>query len=67
MLEKGETTLSDAAQRLGISWARAWRLVLTGELEGRKRQGRWYVSERTLANVERKSATSSLPNGGGRS
>ena len=63
MSKNGEITLSDAAQRLGISWARAWRLLLTGELEGRKSQGRWYVSERTLANVvERKSATSSLPN-----
>lgn len=39
----GEMPLSLAAQTLGISWARAWRLVLSGELKGERREGRWWV------------------------
>lgn len=39
MAEQFEISLSDAAQRLGMSWGRAWRLVLTGKLRGTKREG----------------------------
>jgi hypothetical protein len=42
--------LALAAQRLGVSWTRAWRLVLTGQLEGSKIGGRWVVS---AASIER--------------
>lgn len=42
--------LADAAMELGLSWPRAWRLVLTKCLEGEKRSNRWYVSR---ASVER--------------
>jgi len=44
MTEQREIALSDAAQRLGISWERTWRLLLTGRLRGEKRNGRWFVS-----------------------
>lgn len=40
--------LAEAAQRLGMSWQRAWRLVLTGELEGIRQQGRWLVGEASI-------------------
>lgn len=43
-----EVPLSAAAQRLGISWQRAWRMVLTGELVGRQVAGRWLVDEATI-------------------
>lgn len=42
--------LAEAAQRLGVSWGRAWRLLLTGELAGEKRSGRWWVR---LSDVDR--------------
>ena len=44
-----EIALAEAAQQLGISWQRAWRLVLTGELEGRQRNGRWLVRVESVA------------------
>jgi hypothetical protein len=47
-----DTTISlpQAAQALGQSWERTWRQVLTGQLAGEKRDGRWLVS---VASVER--------------
>jgi Helix-turn-helix domain len=42
--------LADAAQRLGVSWGRAWRLALTGVLEARKVGRLWTVSR---SSVER--------------
>lgn len=43
-----ELPLSAAAQRLGVSWQRAWRMVLTGELVGRQVAGRWLVDEASI-------------------
>jgi hypothetical protein len=43
--------LPEAAQALGQSWERTWRQVLTGELSGAKRDGRWMVSR---LDVERR-------------
>ncbi len=40
--------LSLAAQRLSLSWAAGWRLVLTGKLRGRRVRGRWLVSRASL-------------------
>ena len=40
--------LADAAMRMGISWERAWRLLLRGVLRVEKRGGRWFVSETTV-------------------
>ena len=39
-MNKNEVTLVTAAARLRVSWHTAYRLVLTGELEGRQDQGR---------------------------
>jgi hypothetical protein len=44
----GEVPLALAAQSAGLSWAQAWRLVLRGELEGRKAKGRWVVTRASL-------------------
>ncbi len=44
MPESQAIPLVEAAQRLSLSWSRAWRLMLSGELRGQKRGGtRWYV------------------------
>lgn len=43
-----EIPLALAAQSAGLSWAQAWRLVLRGELEGRKAGGRWVVTRASL-------------------
>ena len=40
--------LPEAAQKLGVSWERAWRSLLRGELQGQKLDGRWYVTEASL-------------------
>jgi hypothetical protein len=40
--------LPEAAHRLEIPWAQAWRWVLTGKLDGEKRRGRWYVAEASI-------------------
>jgi hypothetical protein len=44
MRKRREVPLSIAAQRLAVSWERAWRLVLQGRIRGRKVNGRWLVS-----------------------
>jgi hypothetical protein len=49
--------LTEAAQRLHMTYSRAWQAMLRGDLEGRKEEGRWVVSE---DSVDRKS-TSRLP------
>lgn len=41
--------LALAAQRLGLRWDQAWRLVLTGALRGEKRGGRWFVERDSLS------------------
>ena len=55
-----EIPLADAAMRLGVSWSAAWRLLLTGKLQGRKEGGRWIVDadslERAKAARDRASA-----------
>lgn len=40
--------LAVAAQRLGVSWATAWKLVLTGDLVGKRVRGRWVVAPESL-------------------
>ena len=46
--------LAEAAKELGISWHRAWRLVLTGRLDAHKNGGRWLVK---IASIESYSKT----------
>lgn len=48
-----EVSLSVAAHRLGLSWQQAWRLLLRGELQGRKSGGRWAVDEESLERLRR--------------
>lgn len=52
----GSTTqgipLADAAMRLGVSWQQAWRLLLTGTLQGRKDGGRWVVDAESLERTK---------------
>ena len=43
-LKTDDLGLADAAHMLGVSWAQAWRMVLTGRLDATKRGGRWQVS-----------------------
>ena len=46
-------SLADAAQRLSLSWAQTWRLVLTGRLEGiRLPTGRWAVTRDSIARFK---------------
>lgn len=41
--------LAEAAQMLGLSWDRAWRLVLQGRLRGEKKGGtRWVVTAESV-------------------
>ena len=40
--------LPDAAARLRLSWEQAYRALLSGRLEGERRSGRWYVTERSV-------------------
>jgi hypothetical protein len=58
-----ELSLAEAALRLGLSWQRAWRLVLTGEIVGRKRDGRWVVDSESVERY-RNSTPSNLETGG---
>lgn len=37
--------LSQAAFELGLSWHQAWRLVLSREIPGENRGGRWFVDQ----------------------
>ncbi len=36
--------LAEAAQKLRLPYQNCHRLLLTGELRGEKREGRWYVA-----------------------
>lgn len=51
MAEKKMIPLADAAKRLGISWERAWRLVLNGKLEGRRSGRSWMVSTKSIRKL----------------
>ena len=42
--------LAEAAQKLGLPYRNCHRLLLTGQLRGEKRDGRWYVH---MDDVER--------------
>ena len=51
--------LAEAAFRLKISYHRAWRRLLSGELNGQKIDGRWLVLESDLPGRDRE-ATEAL-------
>jgi hypothetical protein len=46
--------LPRAAHQLGWSWHRAYRAVLSGELVGEQRAGRWVVFASSLERAEGK-------------
>lgn len=48
MRRPGEISLPVAAMRLRVSYHVAYGLVLTGKLEARLENGRWYVSETSV-------------------
>lgn len=48
MEDATEVTLTEAAHSLGVSWAAAWKLVLTRDLSGRKAGNRWLVSKKSI-------------------
>ena len=45
--------LAEAAQKLGLPYQNCHRLLLTGQLRGEKREGRWYVLLRDVERVAR--------------
>ena len=47
-----EIPLSEAARRMRVSWAVAWRKALTGEVEAVQRGRHWYVLEASLPDVD---------------
>jgi hypothetical protein len=59
-----EIPLALAAQGAGLSWSQAWRLVLRGELEGRKVRGRWVVRRASLEKWLRDQACAAGPRDG---
>ena len=46
--------LIEAAQRLGLSYNQALRLVLIGQLDGRRSNGRWLVDAQSVAEHKRR-------------
>ena len=48
----GEVDLVEAAHRLRVAWHVAYRMVLTGELEGERHEGHWYVDAADLERLE---------------
>jgi hypothetical protein len=52
-----EIGLAAAAHILGVSWATAWKLVLTGDLVGRKAGGRWLVTKQSIEGYRARRST----------
>lgn len=48
MRKPGEISLPAAALRLKVSYQVAYSLILTGKVEARLENGRWYVSEASV-------------------
>ena len=52
-----EIRLSEAARRLGVDWATAWKLVLKRKLDAQQRaNGRWYVQAASVETFARANA-----------
>jgi len=45
--------LAEAAQKLGLPYQNCHRLLLTGQLRGEKREGRWYVLAHDVERLAR--------------
>lgn len=44
-----EVPLTEAAMRLGTGYGTVWKAALSGKLRARKRWGRWFVTEESIA------------------
>ena len=53
MRTRDEMTLPECARALEISWAQAYRLVLTGELQSRQVGARYFVSAADVRRLQR--------------
>ncbi len=53
-----EISLVDAAAILKKTWSQVWQLVLTGTIEGRKKEGKWLVSQRSLREYQARNRNS---------
>jgi len=58
LTQSGTIGLAEAAQRLGLPYQDAHRLLLIGKLKGEKRGSRWYVLQSDVDRLvrERQSA-----------
>jgi hypothetical protein len=52
----GMIGLAEGAQRLGLPYQDAHRLLLTGVLQGVKRGGRWFVTRESVERVQQSGA-----------
>ena len=57
----GDMTLIEAAATLGKSYNATLRLVLTRELHGERRDGRWFCDRRDVARLAGQLSTEPLP------
>ena len=48
LMNSEQIPLVEAARRLQISWASAWRALLVGRLDGEKIRGRWFVTRASV-------------------
>lgn len=55
-METREVDLVEAAARLKVPWHTAHRWVLTGHLQGERREGRWKVDAADLERLVRERA-----------
>jgi hypothetical protein len=49
--------LAEAGRRLRMAYQDAHRALLTGQLEGEKRGGRWYVTVRSVEGLRKSRET----------
>jgi hypothetical protein len=56
MAESELISLPAAASRLSLSWSRAWRLALTGELKAHQIGRHWFVEETSVREFEERTA-----------
>jgi len=59
MTARETMTLTEAAQALGLSWSQAWRLVLKGQLNGKKELSGWVVTQQSV-KAEKKRLSASV-------
>lgn len=53
MTDGKEVPLPEAAAELKKTWGQAWQLILTGVLDGRKKDGKWLVSRDSIRDYQK--------------